>query len=334
MLSSSGRISAVEGKQQRINRLLVENESSFYRDHELTDGSFVTFTRNADLTRQSAIIEIINSENDGGPIEDDKWSQNLLHSCIIMGYSEIVRVLIEKDINVNSCDSSNKTFLHLALEAKNNDIVRYLIDARADVNAKSTGNQVPLHFAVQKNATDNVKYLINARADVNAKSTEGKTPLHFAVINSNKEITQDLIEAGADVTTKTKEGENLIHIVVKGTNYENDILDLYSSMVVIEKLIEAGVDINERTNKGETAYSIASRSILPDMAEYIKNLPQFVSPIKQEPRVGAVEVKQESGVGGESYDGSKKSKPNSKVIIVGVKNSDPKVNTKGSEGRP
>ena len=258
MLSSADKILSLEEKKIEIDKLLNAEASTFFRSYEYTDGSSVLCTRNTDLSRQIAINKII-IDSSGEQIVDDEWSRNLFNLAIRKGYSEIVRSLIEKKIDVNSCDNSNKTFLHLALEGKNHVIIRYLIKAGADVNARSK---------------------------------EGKTPLYYAIENYDVNFFKILIGAGADVSEKSTEGENLIHILTKKTINESNSLNLISSMIIIEYLIGAGLDINEKTDKGETAYSIALKSRRDNyMAENIKELPQFISQIKQKDEVCVGESK-------------------------------------------
>ena len=291
MLSSADKILSLEEKKIEIDKLLNAEASTFFRSYEYTDGSSVLCTRNTDLSRQIAINKII-IDSSGEQIVDDEWSRNLFNLAIRKGYSEIVRSLIEKKIDVNSCDSSNKTFLHLALEGKNHVIIRYLIKAGADVNARSKEGKTPLYYALESKYEDIVKILIEAGADVNARSKEGKTPLYYAIENYDVNFFKILIGAGADVSEKSTEGENLIHILTKKTINESNSLNLISSMIIIEYLIGAGLDINEKTDKGETAYSIALKSRRDNyMAENIKELPQFISQIKQKDEVCVGESK-------------------------------------------
>jgi ankyrin repeat protein len=111
---------------------------------------------------------------------------------------------------------------------------------------------------------------------------------------------------------------------------------------VIKLLIDKiNLDIPVDSHPGEKLIHLASRLGKTKIVEaLLKNGANINEKIEAMNSIEGAKVKQEPGVGGEPYDGSKKSKPNSEVSIGGVNNSDSKAklstpeSAKGSGGRP
>lgn len=88
---------------------------------------------------------------------------------------------------------SGHTLLHEAARLGFSNIVKRLIDDKADVNAKDNTGQTPLHFAAAEGQTDTATVLIGNGAKVNEKDSHGNTPLALALANKHID-TAKLIE--------------------------------------------------------------------------------------------------------------------------------------------
>lgn len=68
--------------------------------------------------------------------------------------------------------------------------MKLLIDKNADVNSKDKFDSTPLHLASGYNPNEElVKFLLENNANVNAKDKDGWTPLHLASsYNQNEKI--------------------------------------------------------------------------------------------------------------------------------------------------
>jgi ankyrin repeat protein len=123
------------------------------------------------------------------------------------GHTEIVRLLLTANADVNAPDKTNGfTPLWKASQKGHTEIVKLLLTARADVNAVDKKEGVsPLWIASRNGHTEVVKLLLTAKADVNAADkTKGVTPLWKASQNGHTEIVKLLLTAGADVNEADK----------------------------------------------------------------------------------------------------------------------------------
>lgn len=115
---------------------------------------------------------------------------------------EIVGLILEQGVDVNSRDAYGKTPLHYAAECFGNpEIVRLLLKSGADVNAREGPRKdgaTPLYHACAKGYEAAVKQLLDAGADPKLTSAEGYTPLYVACCAGSAPVVELLLERGAD----------------------------------------------------------------------------------------------------------------------------------------
>lgn len=121
----------------------------------------------------------------------------------IEGKTELVKLLIELKVNINSKTSNNLTPLAAALISRNHELVRLFIEKGADVNCKYSDDDSMLIIALRdKPSLDIIKLLVERGAAVNYKNIFGECPLCIAAENQgNEEILKYLILKGADKTS-------------------------------------------------------------------------------------------------------------------------------------
>lgn len=120
--------------------------------------------KNGELEKVKRLIEI-----EGADInkEDEDNKMTALHFGCLRGYLNIVKLLIDNDVSINSIDNGGNTPLHYASKGGYLEIVKLLIDKNADINLMNRHSQTPLILAAEKNNEKNkevVKYLINKGA--------------------------------------------------------------------------------------------------------------------------------------------------------------------------
>ena len=122
----------------------------------------------------------------------------------------------------DALDAINQTPLHTAALLGYDDIVGLLIAAGADLHARGNGGQTPLHNAAMTalGCMDAFRadhagklrvaaLLIRRGADVNVEDNQGWAPLHIAASARNPralELSKLLVMNGADVEARNKEG--------------------------------------------------------------------------------------------------------------------------------
>jgi ankyrin repeat protein len=111
------------------------------------------------------------------------------------GHYEIARYLVLKGADVNL--SSNNGFrvypLHSAAAGNYTNIARMLIDNNAQVNVKQQAGATALHSAAQNGNIDLLIMLLEHGADVNASMEGGKLPADLAREKGFEEIAEALV---------------------------------------------------------------------------------------------------------------------------------------------
>ena len=157
---------------------------------------------------------------------------SLLHDAVVSAgdtrnhlneeYLNIVRMLINHGVAINSESFEGHTALHMAAKYDRVGAVHVLVEAGADINA-GTNRFVfnPLHAAADGVAPDSCLALLEYGADVNDQTDRGRTALHLAASKGAHkhavEVVDILLRWGADETAVCKEGKTAPSMV--GTRY-------------------------------------------------------------------------------------------------------------------
>jgi len=112
--------------------------------------------------------------------------ENLIWAVAINNYEQ-VDALLQKNVNVDCCDSTLWTSLHMAARLGRSKIVERLLASNASVNGK-TFHQLatPLHHACQGDYHTVVKLLLEHKANVNDIDKDQQTPLDYASDHAKK----------------------------------------------------------------------------------------------------------------------------------------------------
>jgi ankyrin repeat protein len=166
---------------------------------------------------------------------------------------EMVRLFVEKGVDVNAATKGGSTPLQSAAGAGNLAMVKLLLAKGADANAATTeGGKVrkgpialnhltALSLAAPYGTPELLRTLIDAGAQVNAKDIRDMTPLMLAVSSEtqNPEVVRLLLAKGADVKAKSNLGETALDWAKK-----------FGDPEVISLLLKAGA---EAAQNAETA---------------------------------------------------------------------------------
>jgi ankyrin repeat protein len=84
-----------------------------------------------------------------------------LHSASFQGHLQVVRYLLQHDVNVNVRNSGNDTSLLLASYQGHGDVVRFLLDRGADVDLRDQYDNTPLTLAAAVDTSTPFGYYLN-----------------------------------------------------------------------------------------------------------------------------------------------------------------------------
>jgi len=147
----------------------------------------------------------INAKNSAGEIP--------LSLAVASDEFENVEFLIENGANVNTIDKYGE---NLFFSARNSNILRLLIQRGLDINSRNSRGRTPLHSSIGSVPDfEKFVFLIENGADPSVKDSQGKTPINYAEENITI-INQQLRESGLtqdDITDFQEQLEENIQIV-------------------------------------------------------------------------------------------------------------------------
>ncbi|MBA3954068.1 ankyrin repeat domain-containing protein, partial [Candidatus Dependentiae bacterium] len=164
------------------------------------------------------IVELLLNVPDVDPNVQDQNGQAILIQACTLGYSGIVKLLLEKKANLNLQDKFGNTPLIMALDKGFIPIARALLEAGANPDIQNEIGSTALLIATEKGHTDIIKLLLNAPdVDPNVQDIHTETPLMKACALGHTSIVRALLEAGAKLDVQTKIGSTaLLVAAVKG----------------------------------------------------------------------------------------------------------------------
>jgi ankyrin repeat protein len=207
-----------------------------------------------------------------------------LHNAVMCGNTDVVRILIDNNADVNVLDNDHIKFpLLSAVLRDDKEITNILLENGADVNLINKIGDSPLHGAVLRNNKEITNILLEKGADVNSINNIGDTPLIIAVKNQNYDLVQRLTLAGADLYVQNKENETALSIAAKLGNVDivNHIINksisekkqkkfsddkallnsiAYGKKELVSLFLELRIGINTRDDNGDTPLFLAAKA--------------------------------------------------------------------------
>ncbi|KAK7690952.1 hypothetical protein QCA50_006055 [Cerrena zonata] len=199
----------------------------------------------AALNRQVGLVRSLVTQDPKLANLVDSDGRTILHWAASSGSVDIVRFLIDQNVDTNPADYSGWTPLHIAVSAGHEDVVRELLGAGADVKKANDKGITALHYAASKSRVDIGKLLVARGSDINAKDKANQTPLHRAATTGSTGFINLLLHPpeGSPKTrlnTGDRVGNTPLHLAMESAHAEAACL-----------LIEAGADRSRENVDGE-----------------------------------------------------------------------------------
>lgn len=245
---------AVLRKDERMLEILLEkkNYSPFGFKAALTQAAEVNYGKIARLI-------MVNGVNG-----DNHTLQLVLQHASKFGEYTIVRLLIEKGVNVNQKDYEGSYPLWIASERGHNIIVQLLLDNGADPNLHFGKWGTALHVATREGHVTIIRILIQKGADVDMYSWQCGTPLYAASKLISSMAIEVLLENGADPNTASDEYGSALYSASQN-----------NSLAAVQLLLEAGADIHASVTRygksGCTPLQAASQRNYKDVVRILIN---------------------------------------------------------------
>ena len=172
-----------------------------------------------------------------------------LYAASQLGYTDIVRLLIQANANPNlHLLSDGSSAIHIASQRTHSDVVRVLLQANANANCQTKGGSTALLIACFNGDSAIVDMLLRAHADPNIPSHGNVTPLHKATQNGYYDVVNLLLKANANPDVQADNGATPLHIPS-----QNGLFN------IVELLLEAKANPNIQADNGSTPLFMASQ---------------------------------------------------------------------------
>ncbi len=176
------------------------------------------------------------------------------------GSSEVVRLLLDSGVDVDTEAYSGDTALMDACFYSNKEVVALLLRRGAAVNKES--KDIPFNTALRRATNiDIVEDLIEHGADVNFMGRLGNTTLSWLSLLGNTQVIEILLDRGANVNLPDNRGgfTPLMNAAKRG---DKKLVTLF---------LDRGADINASTSFGATALTFATKRYDMEIMELLTN---------------------------------------------------------------
>lgn len=174
------------------------------------------------------------------------------------GQGDIVRLLLDQNVAIESRDGLGRTALIAAAGEKDAGLVALLLGRGADVAAADADGATALIHAASKGYLDNVRLLLEAAADPGAYDGNGETALIAAIRFDRVRIVDYLLAHGADPNRYDPGAANAGYTPLMRAVARD--LPAQDSLAMVRSLLAIGAQPNIERMKGETALTLARRN--------------------------------------------------------------------------
>lgn len=169
---------------------------------------------------KAAKPEVVDGAATGKPAteRDEENRPTTVFQAAATGHVRGLRDLLDANPLVSrleQLDERGWTALHHAAYHDQIPCIRLLIERNANVDAVAEGECVPLHMAAAQGSVEAVQLLLDAGTDVDTPDDAGATALHYAALPGRLEVVEALLAAGAQVNMKNGRQETALDLAVR-----------------------------------------------------------------------------------------------------------------------
>ncbi len=127
---------------------------------------------------------------------------------------ELINILLESGVDINTTDQYNQTVLDFAVGSRNNvELARYLLQKGATLEHTPKYSEPLIISAARNKNLEMVKLLLEYGANPNARTKGGEASLIFAANEKDYEMIKLLVENGADINITSENHQPVLFLV-------------------------------------------------------------------------------------------------------------------------
>ena len=177
--------------------------SSHSHSHSQISRKMFKYAKNGDVDNLRIALDEgadVNSKIEAG---FQKIENRLRRTALIIaadqGHSECIRLLLDRNADIESKDNSGSTALLVATEKGHLESVRLLLDRNADIESKDINGRTAFLVAAKKSRLECIRLLLDKNADVESNDDSGWTALGIAAMSGHLECVRLLLDRNADI---------------------------------------------------------------------------------------------------------------------------------------
>jgi len=185
----------------------------------------------------------------GVPLLDmlDSYSNIPLHYAIIFNRFNIIREMLQVKSNINFKDNDGNSSLHLIIKSSKEDtteLIYMMIEKNINLNQVNKNGENALHIAVDTNNLIIAKLLLKNGININTETlNDHLTPLLIATIHGNIKMCNLLLEYNPNINCQDIYGNSVLNHAI--LNKSKQLIELFSDKVDVNLTnISGNITIN------------------------------------------------------------------------------------------
>lgn len=177
----------------------------------------------------------------------------LLFYAVSKNYYNVVKFLIDNNVDINSLNDNLQSVLNIAVRYKHHDITKLLINSGSNINNQDIKKNTSLHFAALNCDTIMIKILIDSNININLQNIDGNSALHIMCKNGDVNSVNLLVNVCNIninlLNIKKPKYQGKIRSYLQFPQSSLDIAIDNNHYLIVKKLLDNGAKINTYDNK-------------------------------------------------------------------------------------
>ncbi|KLJ13037.1 hypothetical protein EMPG_11994 [Blastomyces silverae] len=177
----------------------------------------------------------------------DQCGMTSLSWAAMQGYEMIVKLLLEKGVNLEPPDAYGRTPLSWAAENRHETVVELLLEKSTDMGSADQCGMTSLSWASLCGYQAVIKLLLEKGVNLESKDQNGRTSLLLAAQSGHEAVVKLLLEKGANLESKDADGMTPLSWAA-----------MQGHETVVKLLLENSANLKSKDEHGTTSLSWAA----------------------------------------------------------------------------